>query len=83
MNSSEPSGFVRVAGLYAKTSRAGNPLLFGRWGRLRVYAFPVTHSPKDCAPDYWLCVRAEDYNVRRDGPAQPTDTSHNHTSEDS
>lgn len=64
----EPSGFVRVAGLYAKTSRAGNPLLFGRWGKLRVYAFPVTHTAKDCQPDYWLCVRKEDYDITQDGP---------------
>ena len=82
MNSSEPSGFVRVAGLYAKTSRAGNPLLFGRWGKLRLYAFPVTHTPKDCAPDFWLCVRQEDYDIRRDGPGQPTEDSQHSTRQD-
>lgn len=54
--------FITVAYLYKKTSRAGNPLLFGEFSGLRLYAFPTENrKPKDCAPEYRLCIRHEDY----------------------
>lgn len=33
-----------------------------------VFENNVGRQPKDCQPDYWLCVRAEEYDIRRDGP---------------
>jgi len=53
--------FVTVAGLYEKVSRAGTHYLFGRWGRVRLYAFPVAgRRPKDAKPEYRLCVHWAD-----------------------
>ena len=53
--------FVTVAGLYEKVSRAGTHYLFGRWGKVRLYAFPVSNrKPKDALPEYRLCVHGED-----------------------
>jgi hypothetical protein len=62
----EPA-FVTVALLYAKTSRAGKPLLFGRVGELRLYAFKTeSRVSKDCAPEYKLMIRFEDYQRLKD-----------------
>lgn len=65
-----PSGFIRICGLYERTTPSGATVLFGKWGRVRVYAFdgPGDRAPSSTQPRYWLCVRTEDYDPKRDGP---------------
>jgi len=69
-----PPGFIRVCGLYERTTPAGKRLLFGKWGKVRVYGFRTDGEQ----PEMWLCVRVEDYDIRRDGPGtietQPYET---------
>lgn len=66
---SEPSGFVNVAGLYERQTNSGKRLWFGKWGsKLRVYLFA---NERGGEPAFWLAIRVEDYDVKRDGPGQP------------
>lgn len=63
------NAFVTVALLYKKQSRSGKTLYFGQWNGLRLYLFErENRQPKDAQPEFDLCVRTEDYNVKLGPP---------------